>query len=63
MSIGLSFSKSIIFLKIFNSEIKSNSSIPTNYHVLKIFQGLSIFLSKMKYLYTVIHKTFALFCS
>ena len=60
MSIGLSFSKPIIFLKIFNYEIKSNPSI---YNKLLCFKDFSKFkhLKKMKYLHIVIHKTFVLF--
>ena len=47
MSIDLVFFKPTIFFKIFNYGNKSNPSISKKcYHVLKIFQGLSILFFK-----------------
>ena len=47
MSIGLSFFKPIISLKIFNYENKSNSSLSNKLLCFKDFSRLNIFVLKM----------------
>ena len=46
MSIGLSFSKLVIFLKIFNYEIKSNSSMSNKLSCFKHFSRFKLFFFK-----------------
>ena len=55
------FSSAIIFLKTFNSEIKSNPSISNKLSCFKDFSSFKHFSFKNEI--STIHKTFALFCS